>query len=248
VNAPPQPERYLLARVQGIQPDAPQIRLTVELTGSVDPRLPVRPGQEIDFALELSPEGPGHRYYGYVMAQPFAAVASVGRFGGMSLLPAGDRYASSVDAGSTRVARFTATVRPDVGPGAFLVPQVRAGIIAHGGSSLTSSTHSVQQSGYRIAPLPPQGRVLHLAPGYRGVLKDLTEGLGRHVRLIGVGPARHGTTSVEPDGAVNYTPFSGHVGYDHFTYVLDDGDGRLTRGQVTVFVGNLELTPGVVGG
>ncbi|WP_223280690.1 Ig-like domain-containing protein [Streptomyces antnestii] len=245
--SPLQPERHLLARVHAVQADAPQIRLTVELTASADPALPVRPGQEVDFAVTLLPEGSGHRYYGYVMAAPFERVATVDRLGGMSLLPSKDRYASSVEAGTSRVARFTAVVRHDVGGGAFLLPEVRAGIIAHGGSSLTSSTHSVRQYGYRIAPFPPQGRVLHLAPGYRGVVKDLLDGLGDAARLAGVGPARQGVTSVEPDGVVTYTPFTGHLGYDRFSYAVDDGTGHVMSGQVTVCIGELQA-PGVLGG
>jgi hypothetical protein len=245
---PQQTEPFLLARVHGVQPDVPHIRLTVELTASADPRLPLAPGQEVRFAVTLLPEGPGHRYYGYVMTQPFDRVAQVDGLAGISLLPAGDRYATSVEAGGTRVARFTAMVHHDVPAGAFLIPQVRAGIIAHGGSSLTSSTHSVKQYGYRIAPLPAQGRVLQVAPGYPGVLRGLTEGLGERVRLVGVGPALRGVTTVEPDGAVVYTPYPGQAGYDRFAYALDDGDGRLTRGQVTVFIGDLPSAPGVLGG
>ncbi|MFF3492490.1 Ig-like domain-containing protein [Streptomyces sp. NPDC002795] len=244
---PPQPEQFLLARVRVAQLDTPQMCLTVELTASADPALPVRPGQEVDFALALLPEGGAHRYYGYVMAAPFAEAASVERLGGMSLVAKGDRYASSVEAGGSRVARFTAVVHQDVSAGACLIPEVRAGIIAHGGSSLTSSTHSVRQSGYRIAPFPPLGRALHLAPGYLGVVKDLLDGLGDAARLVGVGPARYGVTSVEPDGVVTYTPFNGHHGYDRFSYAIDDGSGHLMSGQVTVHVGELGA-PGVLGG
>ncbi|MDN3021499.1 Ig-like domain-containing protein [Streptomyces sp. S.PB5] len=243
-----QPERFLLARVHGVQHDAPQIRLTTELTADADPRLPLTPGQEVRFALALLPEGQAHRYYGYLMAEPFARVADITGLGGMSLLPKGDRYATSVESGGTRVARLTATVRHDVPAGAFLIPQLRAGIIAFGGTSLSSSTHSVKQYGYRVAPLPAQGRLLRVTPGHRGVLRGLTEGLGERVRLVGVGPAAHGVTAVEPDGAVVYTPFPNRTGYDRFTYALDDGDGRLTRGQVTVFIGDLEAAPGVLGG
>ncbi|MBQ0879690.1 Ig-like domain-containing protein [Streptomyces sp. RT42] len=248
MSSDPQPEQFLLSRVHGVQQDAPHIRLTVELTASADPALPLAPGQEVRFAVALHPEGPGHRYYGYVMAEPFDRVADVDRLGGISLLPVGDRYATSTEAGSGRVARFTAVVRKAVAPGAFLIPQVRAGIIAYGGSSLSSSTHSVKQLGYRVASLPAQGRVLRVAPGYRGVLRGLTDGLGERVLLAGVGPAVRGVTAVEPDGAVVYTPFAGQQGYDRFTYVLDDGDGRLTRAQVTVFIGDPGAPPGVLRG
>ncbi|MFI6942395.1 Ig-like domain-containing protein [Streptomyces sp. NPDC050418] len=238
-TSPLPPEQHLLTRVHVVQPEAPQIRLTVELTASADPAFPIRPGQSVEFALSLTPEGPGHRYYGYVMAAPFSRIASVEQLRGMSLLPTNDRFATSVEAGATRVARFTAIIGHDVGSGAYLLPEVRAGIIAQGGSSLTSSTHSVRQSGYRVASLTPPGRALHVAPGYRGMLKNLTEGLGEQTRLVGVGPARAGATAVDPDGTVVYSPFPGQLGYDRFAYVLDDGEGRLVRGQVTVFVGDV---------
>lgn len=240
--------RHLVSRVSAVQQDDPSIRLTVELTADADPDVPLRPGQSVGFDLTLFPEGAGHRYYGYVMAPPFAKVAHVEQLAGMSLLASGDRYASSVEAGTTRVARFTARIHDDAGAGAFLVPEVRSGIIARGGSSLTSGTHAVKQRGFRIAPLHVPGRTLRVALGYRGLLTGLTEGLGEHVQLVGVGPARFGATYVAPDGAVTYTPFNGHTGYDRFDYVLDDGAGRLVRGRVTVCVGDMGAAPGVLAG
>lgn len=240
--------RHLVSRVCAVQPDNPSIRLTVELTADADPALLVRPGQRIGFEMTLFPEGGGHRYYGYVMTDPFTGVAEVEQLAGMSLLASGDRYASDVEAGSTRVARFTARVHDSIGTGAFLIPQVRAGIIAYGGSGLSSGTHSVKQLGFRIAPLPVQGRKLLVSPGYQGVLTGLTDGLGEHVQLVGVGPAVFGTTYVAPDGTLTYTPFTGHTGYDRFDYVLDDGTGHLVRGRVTVYVGDPAAVAGVLAG
>lgn len=94
--------------------------------------------------------------------------------------------------------------------------------------------------------LTPQGRALVLPPGHRGVLKDLTDGLGEDVRLVGVGPAGYGLTGVEPDGTVTYDPFRDHLGYDWFDYVLEAGPGHLATGRVTVHVGEPGTPRGVL--
>lgn len=239
---------YPIARLRSVQPGRPEIVCTVELHGDKDPALPLRPGETVEFEFKVIPEGPGSRYYGYLMVESFSEAATIERAAGMSLLAVGDRYATSTVAGEERTARFALTVHENVPRHAFLVPQLRAGIIADGGSSLTASTRSVKQLGYRIAPLPPQGRKLMVPPGYRGALNGLTEGLGDGVRLVGVGPARFGETSVTPDGLVTYSPVAGFAGYDSFDYVLADQAERLTRAQVTVYVGDLTMTPGAIAG
>ncbi|MEV6165824.1 hypothetical protein AB0L71_28695 [Streptomyces sp. NPDC052052] len=239
---------FTLARLRSVQQDDPSIVAHMELRSAADPRLPVRPGQQIDFEWLLTPQGNGTRYYGYLMADSFESVATMQNMAGLSLLPSGDRYATSTGPGVERVARFTLRVNRHVAPDAFLVPVLRAGIIADGGKGLTSTTFSLKDHGFRIAALPPQGRSMTVVPGHRGVLRDLTAGLGEDVRLVGVGPARRGVTSVEADGAVTYHPFSGQRGYDWFDYVLDPGGGHLVRGRVTVHVGDLGAIPGVLGG
>ncbi|MFF2331449.1 MULTISPECIES: Ig-like domain-containing protein [unclassified Streptomyces] len=239
---------FTLARMRSVQQDDPSIVAHMELRSPTDPRLPVRPGQQIDFEWLLAPEGKGTRYYGYLMADSFTSFATMENMAGLSLLPSGDRYATSTGPDAERVARFSLRVNRHVAPDAFLVPVLRAGIIADGGKGLTSTTFSLQNHGYRIAALPPQGRSMTVVPGQRAVLTDLTAGTGEDVRLVGVGPARHGVTSVEVDGAVTYQPFSGHLGYDWFDYVLDAGGGHLVSGRVTVHVGDLGATPGLLGG
>lgn len=80
------------------------------------------------------------------------------------------------------------------------------------------------------------------------VLTDLTDGLGEHVGPAGAGPARHGVTSVGPDGAVTYHPADADPGHDWFDHVLDAGGGRPVPGRVTVRVGDLGVTPGLLAG
>ncbi|MEU2759106.1 MULTISPECIES: Ig-like domain-containing protein [unclassified Streptomyces] len=237
---------FILARFRSVQSDDPSIVCQSELRCDHDPDLPVRPGQQIGFAWTLTPHGNGTRYYGYLMAQSFTRVATIDNLVGVSLLPSGERYATSTGPGVERVARFTLRVNTYVPSDAFLVPVLRAGIIADGGKGLTSTTFSIKDRGFRVAAVPPQGRSLQLMPGHRGVLKGLADGLGEDARLIGVGPARHGVTTVEPDGSVMYDPFHGHLGYDWFDYVIDPGTGVPVRGRVTVHVGDLGPVPGVL--
>ncbi|MFE9254316.1 Ig-like domain-containing protein [Streptomyces sp. NPDC006879] len=238
--------RFHVARMRSVQADDPTIVCHLELTASLDPARPVPPGESVDFQLKLVPEGENARYYGYLMVESFDKVATVAKASGMSLAAVGDRYVTSTTAGAERVATFTLKTNEDAGADAYFVPQLRAGIIAGGGKSLTSTTITLKNEGFRIAPLPPQGRSLTVMPGYRAVVKSLTEGLGESVRLRGVGPARHGMTSVEPDGTVSYTPYDRYLGYDWFEYLLDDGAGRYVSGQVTVFVGDTSAVPGVL--
>jgi hypothetical protein len=55
---------------------------------------------------------------------------------------------------------------------------------------------------------------------------------------VSVAAAAHGTVSVNSDGTVNYTPASGYVGSDSFTYTVDDGNGQVSNAAtVTVFTG-----------
>ena len=46
----------------------------------------------------------------------------------------------------------------------------------------------------------------------------------------------HGTTVLNPDGTITYTPDLGFVGEDAFTYVIDDGRGGLAEANVAVVV------------
>ncbi|MQY15580.1 hypothetical protein SRB5_57630 [Streptomyces sp. RB5] len=237
---------FLVARMRSVQKDNPAIICNLELTADTDPRFPVRPGASIGCELTLTPEGAATRYYGYLMVESFETVASLEKPAGITLLPKGGRYATSTGPGEVRTAKFVLKIHENAARGAFLVPKLRAAVIADGGKSLTSTTFSLKDKGFRIAPLPPLGRSLVVTPGYRAALKSLTEGLPEGTRLVGVGPGRYGATSAAPDGSVTYSPFQGAAGYDWFDYVLDNGRGLLSRGRVTVYIGDLGTVPGVI--
>ncbi|MDM8532269.1 Ig-like domain-containing protein [Anaerolineales bacterium HSG25] len=48
--------------------------------------------------------------------------------------------------------------------------------------------------------------------------------------------ATHGTTTVEADGTVSYTPEAGYVGLDSFVYRVGDGNGGVATAEVTISV------------
>jgi VCBS repeat-containing protein len=62
-------------------------------------------------------------------------------------------------------------------------------------------------------------------------------------------PGTNGTTTVNPDGTITYTPEPGFVGLDTFEYTVDDGNGGTDTATVTVSVGGAPLPrDGIVDG
>ena len=53
----------------------------------------------------------------------------------------------------------------------------------------------------------------------------------------------NGTVSLNPDGALTYTPKPGFNGADTFTYTIDDGDGGTDTATVTIAVGPVNDDP-----
>ncbi|MCD9901501.1 hypothetical protein LUR56_19435 [Streptomyces sp. MT29] len=145
---------FTLARLHSVQQDTPSIVCRSELRCDRDPGLPVRPGEQIACEWILTPEGDGARFYGYLMADSFTRVATIENLAGLKLLPTGDRYATSTTPGVERIARFTLRVNAYVPPDAFLVPVLRAGIIAGGGTGLLPQGPRLPDR--RTAPAGPQ--------------------------------------------------------------------------------------------
>ena len=62
-------------------------------------------------------------------------------------------------------------------------------------------------------------------------------------------PGTNGTTAINPDGTITYTPEAGFVGLDTFEYTVDDGNGGTDTATVTVSVGGVPLPrDGIVDG
>jgi Bacterial Ig domain/RTX calcium-binding nonapeptide repeat (4 copies)/Divergent InlB B-repeat domain len=53
---------------------------------------------------------------------------------------------------------------------------------------------------------------------------------------------QHGTTSIQPNGRVRYTPSSGYEGSDSFNYTVSDGRGGTASAGVAITVGTYALT------
>ncbi|MCD4523371.1 ThuA domain-containing protein [Nocardioides sp. cx-173] len=67
------------------------------------------------------------------------------------------------------------------------------------------------------------------------VLSGDTDPDGDDLTVTGATDPAHGTTAVNPDGTVAYTPDAGYTGTDTFDYTVSDGEGSDT-GTVTVTV------------
>jgi Big-like domain-containing protein/SdrD B-like protein len=75
------------------------------------------------------------------------------------------------------------------------------------------------------------------------VLANDTDADNDTLTVLGASDGIYGTTTVNVDGTVTYTPAAGFTGTDWFNYVIDDGYGRLSYATVTVVV-----APGTVTG
>jgi Ca2+-binding RTX toxin-like protein len=62
---------------------------------------------------------------------------------------------------------------------------------------------------------------------------------GDPLTVSAVGAAANGTTAINPDGTVRYTPNADWFGVDSFNYTISDGAGGSTQAIVTVTVNNL---------
>jgi subtilisin-like proprotein convertase family protein len=59
---------------------------------------------------------------------------------------------------------------------------------------------------------------------------------GDALTVTGAGNGAHGTTAVNADGTITYTPNAGFAGEDSFTYTISDGQGGTETATVTVAV------------
>ena len=59
---------------------------------------------------------------------------------------------------------------------------------------------------------------------------------GDSISILSVSSGGSGETSLNQDGSVTYTPSENFVGEDVFTYLLSDGNGGISTGQVNVIV------------
>ena len=78
------------------------------------------------------------------------------------------------------------------------------------------------------------------------VLANDTDVDGDTLSVTAVGAPLHGSTTINPDGTVAYTPASNYNGADAFTYTISDGHGGTATGTVSVTVTpvNADAVPG----
>src|SRR5262249_39626923 len=75
------------------------------------------------------------------------------------------------------------------------------------------------------------------------VLTNDTDTDGDTLTVLGSSDGIGGTTAVNEDGTITYTPYANWNGTDTFVYVIDDGYGRLAFGTVTVTVNPVNDAP-----
>ena len=76
------------------------------------------------------------------------------------------------------------------------------------------------------------------------VLKNDTDADGDALTVTGSTTPAHGTTTVNSNGTVTYTPASGYTGTDVFDYTVSDGRGGTDTGTVTMTVTPTASQPG----
>ncbi len=68
------------------------------------------------------------------------------------------------------------------------------------------------------------------------VLADATDPLGYALSLASFSQPAHGTVTENSDQSLTYTPASGYLGADAFTYTVSDGHGQSATGTISVTV------------
>ena len=75
------------------------------------------------------------------------------------------------------------------------------------------------------------------------VLANDTDADNDPLTVVGASDGIYGTTVVNGDGTVTYTPNAGFSGTDSFVYAIDDGYGNIAYATVTVTVNHVNHPP-----
>src|SRR5207245_2416974 len=62
---------------------------------------------------------------------------------------------------------------------------------------------------------------------------------GDTLAVTAVTPGTHGSTAINPNGSVTYTPAAGYSGGDSFTYTVSDGHGGTATASVAITVNSV---------
>src|SRR5207249_9618365 len=68
------------------------------------------------------------------------------------------------------------------------------------------------------------------------VLTNDTDPDGDTLVVSGVGTAAHGTTAINPDKTITYTPAANYNGSDTFSYTIGDGHGGTATATVSLTI------------
>jgi len=139
--------------------------------------------------------------------------------------------------GSSSVVKPDGTIAYTPGPD-FYGTDVVSYNIADGRGGADTGRISISVSPVNDAPRPVddyasvlQGNSVTVA-----VLTNDWEPDGDALAVTSVSDPAHGTTRINPDRTVTYTPDAGFVGRESFSYVIDDGHGGVAQAWVNVGV------------
>jgi VCBS repeat-containing protein len=151
--------------------------------------------------------------------------SATGEYGGFAIAADGTwsytldpAAAQQLGAGQSVQDVFTATVTDDIGAAA-------------------QQDVTVTVTGTNDAPVVTQNTVLEVLQDtpFSGVLGATdVDSAGPLVFTSGSLAPSNGTVQINPDGSFEFTPVSGFLGIDRFSYEVSDGDGGVTTGTVTV--------------
>ncbi len=107
-----------------------------------------------------------------------------------------------------------------------------------GGSDTATVTITIGAGGNR----PPvaandSAQTLPATPVRIPVLRNDSDPDGDGISIASVGTPAHGAAVLNSDGTLTYTPSTGFLGNDVFSYAISDGRGGMATAQVTVQVG-----------
>lgn len=215
--------------------------IRVELLADSDPRAPLAPSALLRLELRVTAPADLHGH-GYLCTDSLTACADLVEVGD-GLLPAGPGWLavrSGRGPGAQR-ASVTLRIRDDAAP--LLHPRLMAAVSASDGTEQRSAI--LTGLGFAVRDdRAPDCRLL-VPPGFYGTL-DLGWATALDGRSLTFTEPGHGRIQYGGSAFVCYVPDSGFQGYDHFEYTIREHGRPDARGRVTVLVGDVSRTPGLL--
>jgi hypothetical protein len=222
-----------------VGPDRGPTDVSAVLTSSTDPAGVVAPGAELHLELTVTAGDTAAWGCGYLLLDEVVGAATVTAAEGAEWFPDQRWFRVRADAGRTATGRFTLRVADRRG-----APTVRPSMaLSRAGGAQPTRTPALSDAAFRVTTRSVAGLRLAVPVDAVGELR-LPDGAAAP---LDIAAPRFGAAAAAPDGrTVRYTPRPGFTGYDRFTVGYRDAGGATRRAVVTVHVGDLTETPGLL--